>query len=188
MKVWSEGTEKTLIQIVSPARERGTATLKVENNIWNYLPKVDRTIKVPASMMGGSWMGSHFTNDDIVRDSRFTDDYACELTGSPQQGQSQYIIACIPHPDAPVVWGRVELRLRAEDELIQEVRFFSEKEELVRTLTYTDVGELGGRVLPRCTRLVPADEPDEFTEISYQELRFDVELPARTFTLQALKR
>jgi hypothetical protein len=188
MKVWSQGTEKTLIEILSPAKERGTATLKVEGNIWNYLPKVDRTIKVPASMMAASWMGSHFTNDDIVKDSRFTDDYTCELTTSSEDTRGYYVISCIPKPDAPVVWGRVELRLRVEDELIHEIRFFDEKAELVRTLSYTDVGELGGRTLPRRVRVIPADEPDEFTEVSYEELDFDVELPARTFTLQALKR
>ena len=84
MEMWSEGTENTLVQILAPARDRGTATLKVGSNIWNYLPKIDRTIKVPVSMMSGSWMGSHFSNDDLIDSSRFSEDYDCIAVERPQ--------------------------------------------------------------------------------------------------------
>jgi len=189
MKVWSEGTEKTLFQILAPAKEKGTATLKVDNNIWNYLPKVDRTIKVPASMMSGSWMGSHFTNDDIVKESRFVDDFVCELVGRPgSDTDSHWVIDCVPLPEAPVVWGKVVLKVRAVDELVDEITYFDEEDRLVRTMTYSDIGELGGRRIPRHMKMVPTDEPDEFTEVIYEDLAFDVKHPARTFTLQALRR
>ena len=75
---------------------------KVEKNIWNYLPKVDRTIKVPASMMSGSWMGSHFTNDDIVKDARFSEDFDATIVGKPEENEGFYIIDAIPKPDAAV--------------------------------------------------------------------------------------
>ena len=74
MEMWSLGTEFSLVRVQAPAREAGTATLMAEDNIWNYLPKVERTIKIPSSMMGGSWMGSHFTNDDLVRESQLIED------------------------------------------------------------------------------------------------------------------
>ena len=189
MRVWSQGTEKTLIQILAPAKEKGTATLKVNNEIWHYLPKVDRTIKVPASMMSGSWMGSHFTNDDLVRESRFTDDFDCEVSARPEGGrEGHHVVECIPHPDAPVVWGKVVLGFRASDELIERITYHDEDDELVRTLDYADIGSLGGRRLPKRVRVIPADEPDELTEVVYEELAFDVELPRRIFSLQALRR
>lgn len=188
MKAWSEGTDKSLLQILAPAKDRGTATLKVDQNIWNYLPKVDRTIKVPASMMSGSWMGSHFTNDDLVKHSRFDTDYDCEFTAQPDGGEGHYVIDCVPKPDAPVVWGKVVIKIRGSDELVEEVAYFDEENQLIRTFAYMDFGELGGRRVPRRTQVIPADKPEELTEIVYEELKFDVKHPRSTFTLQALKR
>jgi hypothetical protein len=188
MQAWSEGTQKSLIRILDPPKERGMATLKVDQNIWNYLPKVDRTIKLPASNMSGSWMGSHFSNDDLVKHSRFSEDYDCEFTEKPDGKDGYYGIECIPKPDAPVVWGKVAIRIRGSDELVEEVAYFDEEGGLVRTFSYEDVGELGGRRLPRRVKVVPSDKPDEYTEIIYEELTFDVKLSERTFTLQALRR
>ena len=139
-------------------------------------------------MMAGSWMGSHLTNDDLVKDSRFSDDYDCEIVRSPEGPDGHYLIECVPRPDAPVVWGKVALDLRASDQLVDEIRFYGERGELSRTLAYSDIGVLGGRKLPRRLRLIPADEPDEFTEIVYEELRFDVDHPKGTFSLRSLRR
>jgi len=189
LKSWSKGTDKTLIVIEAPAKEKGTATLKVDQDIWNYLPKVDRTIKVPASMMSGSWMGSHFTNDDLVKESRFVDDFSCTVAARPKDNpQQQYVIECIPKPNAAVVWGKVVAKVRGSDRLPEQIAYFDEKGALVRTMLYDDIKTLGGRTLPTHMKLVPADKPDEFTEISYGDLKFDIELPDATFTLQALKR
>ncbi|MBN2361850.1 MAG: outer membrane lipoprotein-sorting protein [Deltaproteobacteria bacterium] len=189
LKSWSKGTDKTLIVIEAPAKEKGTATLKVDQDIWNYLPKVDRTIKVPASMMSGSWMGSHFTNDDLVRESRFVDDFTCTMESRPKDNpQQHYVIACVPRPDAPVVWGKVVARVRGSDQLPDNITYFDEKGTLVRTMTYDEVKKLGDRTIPTHMKLVPADKPDEFTEMSYGDLKFDIDLPDSTFTLQALKR
>jgi hypothetical protein len=188
MRVWSEGTEKTLIQVLAPAKEKGTATLKVNNEIWHYLPKVDRTIKVPASMMSGSWMGSHFSNDDLVKESRYTDDFKCKFTSKPADNADKlYVVECIPNADAAVVWGKVVLKAR-EDLIPTAALYYEEKGELVRTMTFTDIVEMGGRKLPKKMRLTVTDKPDEFTEVVYEEIEFDLKVPARTFTLQALKR
>ena len=187
MRIWSEGKEKTLVRILSPAKEKGVCTLKVAANIWNYLPNVDRTLKVPASMMSGSWMGSHFTHDDLVKEARFSDDFDCRFESRPAGGEGGYVVDCLPKLDAAVVWGRVRLRTRA-DLLPEQVVYYDEKGAVARTLTYGEVVELGGRRIPRRMTLVPADKPTELTEIVYEELAFDLELPASTFSLQSLKR
>lgn len=188
MSVWSKGSEKTLIRIEAPAKERGIATLKVENDIWNYLPKVDRTIKVPASMMSGSWMGSHFSNDDLVREYRFSEDFTCEFVDPAAAAEDHWVIRCVPNPDAPIVWGKVLIRVRQSDELVDEVTYFDERDRLVRTAIYSDITDLDGRRMPTRIRIQPADEPDEYTEIIYEELSFDIEIDDRTFSLQALRR
>jgi hypothetical protein len=188
LEVASEGTEKTLIRILDPPKERGTATLKVGRDIWHYLPKVDRTIKVPASMMSAAWMGSHLTNDDLVKESRYEDDYECLFADLPEGPEGSYLIDCVPDPDAPVVWGKVEIRIRARDELPEEVRFLDEDGTEARKMLYQDVGDLGGKRLPRRIRVVPADASEEYTEVIYDDMVFDVEIPARTFSLQELRR
>ncbi len=189
MTAWSEGTEKSLMVINSPVREKGISTLKVGDNIWNYLPKVDRTMKVPPSMMSGAWMGSHFSNDDLVKENRLSEEFSYTLTSRPPDNPEQaWIIELKPKPDAPVVWGRVVVRIRDADRLPIDTRFYDEDNKLVRTLSYSDIRELGGRSVPAKMRIVPADKPGEFTEINYQELKFDVSIAPSTFTLQALRK
>lgn len=195
LHVVSEGTETALVRIEAPAKERGTATLKVEQNIWNYLPKVDRTIKVPGSMMQAAWMGSHFTNDDLVHESRYSEDFECAYRERPSDGSGHWLVRCVPLPDAPVVWGAIDARFRAQDMLLDQAEYFDERDRLVRTIRYEDFGPLGGRTLPRRLRVIPADspfeptedEPEEFTEIVYEEHAFDVDLPPGTFSLRSLR-
>lgn len=187
MEGFTEGTEKSLIRILAPAKDAGIATLKVDDNLWNYLPKVDRTMKVPAGMMGGSWMGSHFTNDDLVGESRLSEDYTWTVDQKPVDGVGNYIITLIPRPDAAVVWGKVVAEIRA-DKIPVKIEYFDEKGKPVRTMTWTDVKDMDGRLMPTEMLVVPADKPDEFTKISYINIDFDVDLPASTFTQQALRK
>ena len=188
MEMWSRGEEHSLVKILSPAKEAGTATLRVEDNIWNYLPKVDRTMKVPASMMSGSWMGSHFTNNDLVQSSRFADDYTWELTQEPaEDGSGEWVIECIPNEDAPVVWGKVIIKVRGVDRVPSEITYWDEDGTLVRTMTFTDIQDIGGQPTPMKMTLIPADDPGEFTEFTYDFLEMDIEVDDSTFTLQALK-
>lgn len=186
MESWAEGTDRTLVRILEPAKEAGVTTLKVDENIWNYLPKIDRTMKVPAGMMGGSWMGSHFTNDDLVKDSRMSEDFVATITQKPGQGGAGWTIELVAKPDAAVVWGKVTLKLGA-DKLPVEARYFDERGNLVRTMTWANVQSVGTRRIPMEMTLTPADKPGEFTKIRYLSLDFDTAPPAGIFTLQALK-
>lgn len=187
MQSWTQGTERSLIRIMEPAKDRGVATLKVDDNIWNYLPKADRTIKVPASMMAGSWMGSHITNDDLVQESRLSEDFTYTLTRSPEQGDDGYTVELVPNPDAPVVWGRIVATFRT-DQLPVSTTFHDEDGTLVRTMTYGSYQEVSGRTIPTEFTVSPADKPGEYTRIHYEQLEFGVEIPESMFTRQALNR
>lgn len=187
MRIQAQGTEKTLIRILEPAKDAGIATLKVDQNIWNYLPKVDRTMKVPAGMMSGAWMGSHFSNDDLVKENRLSEDFTATLTSKPGQNpENVYVITLVPKPDAAVVWGSIVAKVRA-DKLPVQIEYKDEKGTTMRTMKFSDYKTLDGRMVPAKMTLVPADKPQEFTEFSYLALDFDVTLPESTFTLQALK-
>jgi len=186
---WSLGKEKSLIRILSPKKEKGTATLKNGNKIWNYLPKVKRTIKVPSSMMGGSWMGSHFTNDDLVKESRMADDFDFKIGfEGEREGKKIIELVCIPKEDAAVVWGKVTVEVEAGSYLPLKQLYFDEDMNLARTMVFTDPKKLDDRNLPSVMRVVPADKPEEFTEVRYEDMKFDLDLPDRQFSLRALER
>lgn len=188
MTIWSEGTDKVLIRVEQPKKDEGTATLRAGGNIWNYLPKIDRVIRVPSSMMMASWMGSHFTNDDLVKESRLIRDYDIETTfEGARDGAEVYEFLLTPKPEAPVVWGRIVYVVRKGDLMPVWARFFGEDGELRRTATFSDYTQMGGRLVPSRMRMTPEDKPDDFTELHYLSLEFNVAIPARMFSLNALK-
>jgi len=188
MQMWSLGTDHALVRILSPRKDAGTATLKAGNEIWNYLPRVDRTIKIPASLMSASWMGSHFTNDDLVKESRLIEDYEITLAyEGDRDGVVVWEFDLIPRPEAPVVWGRIAYQVRKSDTMPVYARYYDEDGELVRTMTFFDYRQLGGRLVPAALRVVPEDKPGEYTEVRYSELEFDVDLDEDFFSLRRLR-
>ena len=189
MKGYSKGKDLSLMRIVYPKSEAGTGTLKVDENIWNYLPKTRRVMKIPSSMMMGSWMGSHFTNDDLVKESRLEDDYDFELVEkADEDGVLLYEITLTPKPDAAVVWGKIVILVQADNLVLLLEEFFDEELELVRRMTFGNLTVLDDRTVPLSLRIVPVDKPEEYTEILYDKLLFDIPLDDDFFSLQNLKR
>jgi outer membrane lipoprotein-sorting protein len=188
MRVWSLGTDRALVRVISPQKDAGMATLKVGNEVWNYLPRVDRTLKIPPSMMMGSWMGSHFTNDDLVKESRMIDDYDIEMGFSGERdGTAVWEFDLKPKPEAPVVWGRIVERIRKSDLMPIWAKYYDEDGVLVRTLTFGEYKRMSGRMVPTLMRVEPADKPDEVTQLTYRELKFDVALNPEFFSLRNLR-
>jgi outer membrane lipoprotein-sorting protein len=188
MEFWSLGTDKSLVRILQPLKERRTATLKNGNNIWNYLPKVDRTIKIPSSMMGGAWMGSDFTNDDLVKEHRMARDYDPRVTFRGERaGQPVIEITCVPRPQAAVVWGKVVVSVRQADYVPLEILYYKENGALARRLTFSELRELGGRKVPTKMTMLPVDKPGHSTVVTYQSIEFDVELSPSLFTVENLR-
>jgi outer membrane lipoprotein-sorting protein len=188
MEVWSLGTEYSLIRITAPKKEQGTATLKAGDEIWNYLPRVDRTIKIPASMMMGAWMGSHFTNDDLVKESRLIEDYDIAISfDGARDGVTVWELALTPKPEAAVVWGRIEYQVRQDDWMPTWARYYDEDDHLVRTMTFTDFRVLGGRLVPAVMDVRPEDKPGERTTVRYESLEFDIGIDESFFSLRALR-
>ena len=189
LEMWSKGKDKSLVRILAPKKEKGTTTLRAGNDIWNYLPKVNRVIKLPSSMMGASWMGSHFTNDDLVKESRMADDYTFEITFvGEDEGEEVVEVTCHPKPEAAVVWGKVLVRARLKDYLPLFVKYFDEDLRLARTMTFSQVSQLGGRMLPAVVTMVPEDKPDESTVIHYEKMEFDIGLDDDFFSLRTLQK
>ena len=187
LEAWGRGRDDFLARIMEPKKEAGIATLKVGDDIWNYLPKIDRVMQVPSSLMGEGWMGSHFTNDDLVRESRMADDYTFAVTfEGPRDGQSILEITLTPKPDAPVVWGKVVVEVTAQ-RIAVRIRYFNEKGELARTLRFSEVEQVGERKVPTVARMTPTED-GEYTEVRYLQWEFDVDVPEGRFSLRSLQR
>jgi hypothetical protein len=189
MDAWSKGTDDTLVRILEPAREKGTATLKAGEAIYTYLPHTDRTLKLNSGMMGGSWMGSHFTNDDLVRESRLSDDFNASITFEGERGGAKVVeLTLVPTPDAAVVWGKIVTVI--DDRSLNPIQstYYDEDLKPARTMTFRDLKMLGGRMAPSVMHLVPADKPKEYTEMIYDSLELNPKLPAGLFSLQNLRR
>ncbi|MBX2815599.1 MAG: outer membrane lipoprotein-sorting protein [Saprospiraceae bacterium] len=189
MKTWAKGTEYSLTLVTAPARDRGTATLKREKEIWNWQPSIDRAIKLPASMMMQSWMGSDFTNDDLVRESSIVVDYTHALIGEEVvEERVCHLIELIPKPDAPVVWGKVLVRIDKADYLQLKTEFFDEDGYLVNTMLGTEIKELGGRLLPTRLEMIPAEEEGRKTVVEQLDIDFNAALKESFFSIQNMKR
>ena len=186
MKVWTSGEEKALIVIQSPPREKGMATLKVDKNLWNYMPKIKRTIRIPPSMMLASWMGSDFTNDDLVRESSFREDYGYELVGRSEEPPG-WLVRFDAKPDMVGLWKRFELVVSEDGTIPIEARYFDRKDRLARTIYWTDIREFDGRRIPARMTLIPIDKEGQKTELVYLDIDFDVEVPDSAFSLSALE-
>ena len=189
MEAWSRGKDFSLVVISEPIKDKGIATLKVKDNIWNYLPKINRVTKVPSSMMSGSWMGSHFTNDDLVKESTFEDDYTSSITfEGTRDGVAIYEMTSIPKVNAAIVWGKVVMQIEQKTLAPHRALYYDEDGVLIRTMTFDQPQQINKRTVPMRLTLQPEDKPEESTVIVYKEIKLDIPLDESFFSLQNLQR
>ena len=189
MKTWSRGNEYSMILVTEPARDKGTVYLKRQNEIWNWVPSVERTIKLPPSMMSQSWMGSDFTNDDLVQESSILKDYTHKLLGEESlRSMECYKIKLTPKPEAAVVWGKVITWISKDEYLQLKTEFYDEDDELVNTLEGFEIKELGGKRLPSKLIMTPANEPGNRTIMRQLSLNFNDEQAEGFYSTQNMKR
>lgn len=189
MKSWSMGNEYSLIYITAPAKEKGQVFLKRESEMWNWVPNIERMIKLPPSMMMQSWMGSDFTNDDLVRESSIVTDYTHKIIGEETiNGYESCKIELIPLPDAPVVWGKVLMWISKDEFYWLRSEFYDEDNILVNTETLSDIKKMDDRTMPTRMEMIPADEEGHKTIMIYDKIDFDVKIDESFFSQQNMKR
>jgi len=189
MEVWSKGTKKSLVRVLKPLKEKGTATLKNGSEAYNYLPQTDRTIKLTSAMMMASWLGSHFTNDDLVKESRFSEDYTSKINfKGNRDGQDIIELTCIPKPDAAIVWGKLIIVVRKSDWAPLSIAYFDDDGVKKREMTFADYRTLKGKLVPLRMKMVPMDKPGEYTELVYENLELDIDVSDQFFSINQLKR
>ncbi|MGD8425995.1 MAG: outer membrane lipoprotein-sorting protein [Balneolaceae bacterium] len=189
MRFWTLGTTYSMILITSPARDEGTAFLKRENEIWNWVPRIGRVVKMPPSMMSQSWMGSDFTNDDLIKEASIVTDYTHKLVGdSTVSGRECYNVELTPKPDAPVVWSKILMWISKDDYLELRTEFYNEYDEKVNVMEGSNIKTLGGRLLPAKLEMIPQDKKNQKTVLEYHQINFNPGISQRFFTVQQMKR
>lgn len=189
MKVWSAGGEDVLLRILTPPAEANTAVLKIGHDIWYYLPKTNRTVKVPSAMTMNTWMGGDFTVDDLVKESYLTRDYIVVKSFHGDRGGvavDEYTLT--PKSDAVVVWGKIVLQVLQANGMPAWQGYYDEDGKLVRELFFSDYKIMGGRLIPTRLLMRPADKPGAQTTIVYDDIVFDASITEGTFAVSNLPR
>lgn len=178
------GEDKMLIRILSPKKERGIATLKIDEEMWNFFPKINKTIRVPPSMMMGSWMGSDFTNDDLVKESSLIEEYALSL----QENSDVYEITLTPKAQTVTIWGKIVVKINKTNNTPAEQAFFDDKGRKVRIMTYREPKQFGNVTLPSILEMIPLNKKGHKTLIIYDKLELNAQgVDEQLFTLRSLK-
>ena len=189
MRSWAKGTDYSMIIIDEPKKDKGTVFLKRKKEIWNWLPSIDKSIKLPPSMMMQNWMGTDFTNDDLVKQSSIVNDYNQSITGdSTIQNLDCYKIEMIPTESAAVVWGKVTIYIDKVDYLQMRVEYYDEDGYMINIMNFYDVKEMGGRRIPSRMEMIPAENPEKKTIMIYDSIEFDIDVDENYFTTQNMKR
>lgn len=189
LRVWMAHRDYVLILIQSPARDKGIAFLKRGKEIWNWIPVLERTIKLPPSMMSQSWMGTDFTNDDLVKESSAVEDYNHRFIGDTIiDTRPCHKIEFIPKPEAAVVWGKLLVCIDKKDFIELYTGFYDEDGKLVNRMIASDIKTMDGRLIPTRFYMYPVEKKNQRTEMIYKSLIFDRPIDATTFSVDRMKR
>ncbi|MFB0565792.1 MAG: outer membrane lipoprotein-sorting protein [Candidatus Aminicenantaceae bacterium] len=188
MNAWSMGMDKTFIRILEPKKERGIATLRIGNEMWNFLPKTNKVMKIPPSMMMSSWMGSDFTNDDLVKEFTFLESYHFEMTTPENPEEGALYVKCIPKEGLPIVWGHIVIAVREQDYIPLWQKYYDEKGKLMREALFKDIKIFGKREIPSVMELIPKTKQGHKTVLRYLEAAFDTNTAKDIFTLRNLRK
>ncbi|MCA6473094.1 MAG: outer membrane lipoprotein-sorting protein [Chitinophagaceae bacterium] len=189
VKAWMANGDYALILIQSPARDKGIVFLKRGKEVWNWMPTLERTIKLPPSMMSQSWMGTDFTNDDLVKESSLVKDYVHRFIGDTLiDGRPCYKIESIPKPTTAVVWSKLLVCIDKKDYLELYTEFYDENGELINLMRANNIKMMDGRLIPTHFEMIPMDKKNQKTELIYNNILFNRPIDSKQFTIENMKR
>ncbi|MEO0470497.1 MAG: outer membrane lipoprotein-sorting protein [Bacteroidota bacterium] len=189
LKAWSKGEDYALMLVTAPARDKGTATLKRDKEVWTYVPRIERPTKLPPSMMSEGWNGSDFTNEDLVREVSIVSDYTNRvLQDSTIEGRICWKIELIPNEEAAVVWGKVIMFIDQQDYLQLRSEFYDEDGYLVNILNASGIMQMGGRTFAAKLEMIPVEDEGHKTVLEYQNIIFDKKLSESFFSKANMSR
>jgi len=188
-KNWTSGRDYALTLITAPAKDKGQSFLKRQNEMWNWNPTISRLIKLPPSMMSQGWMGSDYTNDDILKESSVVNDYDHEIIAEEElDGRISYKIKMVAKEDAAVIWGHQIRWIDKDDFLFLKSELYDEDGYLIRTETGSEIKNMDGRIIPTRIEMIPAEEEGHMTILEIKEIQFNSPIKEDFFSQQNMKR
>ena len=187
MDLWTRGMDYTFVRIKEPRKDKGVSSLRRKNKMWNFFPKINKVIKVPPSMLMGSWMGSDFTNDDLVKNSSLIRDYITKIISS---NSDNIVLSLIPKENTASVWGKIIIKIEKKSLLPISQEFFDEKGAKIRVMYFKEVKKMGGRIIPTVLELVPLTKSKKGhkTIVRYLEINFNKNVSKSVFTRTNLEK
>jgi outer membrane lipoprotein-sorting protein len=183
LKAWTKGDEDAISYITDPKEDFGTGTLKTANGMWSYNPKINRTTRIPPSMMSQGWQGSDISYNELSKNDDELKLYTHKIIGTETEDEKRvHIIECIPKKGAPVVWGMIKLRVRV-DNIILKTEFYDEDFKLIKIAEALEIQMMGGKLLPKITKVTEASVTGKYTTMESETVKYDVEIPDRVFTI-----
>lgn len=188
VKTWMKGADLAMILVQAPAKDKGIIYLKRKKEVWNWVPALEKTIKLPPSMMGQSWMGTDFTNDDLVKESSVVNDYNHRIIGDTAiDNRNCYIIQMLPKAEAAIVWGKLIVCIDKKDFLELHTRFYDEDGSLINTMNAYDVKIMDGRLIPTRFEMIPSDKKSQKTIMIYRAIQYNRPIDDGFFTTEKIK-
>lgn len=188
VRTWMKGNELAMILVQLPVKDKGIVFLKRGKEVWNWMPALERTIKLPPSMMSQSWMGTDFTNDDLVKESSIVNDYTHSNIGDTViDNRNCYIIKMEPKPEAAVVWGKLIVCIDKQEYLELHTRFYDENGNLINTMNAFDVKMMDGRLIPTRFEMIPADKKNQKTVMIYKNMQYNKPIEDGFFATERMK-
>ena len=188
MLVWTKDMDKTFIRITAPKKDKDVATLRIGNQMWNYLPKINKVMKFPPSMMMDSWMGSDFTNDDLVKESSLLNDYTYRMITPEDATPDHLYVELIPNEESPIVWGKVIAAVRSTDYIPVWQHFYDEKGKLMRVLNFKEIKKFGSKTLPSVMEMIPQNKEGHKTVVRFLKAEYDSDIDEKIFTRRNLQK
>ncbi len=187
LEAWTKGMKQTFIRILAPPKEKNLATLRIGNEMWNYLPNANKVIKIPPSMMMNAWMGSDFTNDDLVKESSMLEDYHYSFVEPPDTQPHTLYLEFIPKEDSPIVWARTIIAVRDQDYIPLWQKYYNDRDDLIRVLEFKEIKRFNDRSIPSVLEMTTVDKAGQKTIIRYLDIKFDLPLKESVFSLRNLQ-
>ena len=188
-KAWAKGTDYSIIYITSPAKEKGQVFLKRDNEMWNWVPSIERMIKIPPSMMMQSWMGSDMTNDDLVKESSVVEDYSHKILGEEMiKGYDCYKLELIPKEDAAVVWSKIVSWISKKEFITLKNEYYDEFGDLINMEVLSKIKDVGDRTIPTYFEIIPLEKEGNKTTMEFEVIKFNISLKDGFFSIQNMKR
>jgi len=187
-KTWAKGTAYSMVLITEPAKEKGQVFLKRKNEMWNWIPSIGRMVKLPPSMLSQGWMGSDYTNDDLLKGNSWVDDYDHVMLGREvTEGYECYKIKMIPHAETAVVWGSIVVWISVQENYLLRSEYYDEDGQPVKTETASRLQQMDGRMIPTHFEIIPAGKQGHKTVVEIKSIRFNIPLDEKFFSLQNMK-